>query len=427
LVATVAIGGGHTLWQHGLYYLVLVTGIPSLVYLLGTAIHQVGRWLGGHGVHRIARIGNWLGRHTPTVPRHPAILKVLGTFVVGVVILGGAALGILQDIEQPTTTGQLVATLAVPGSNAYIPADPVVFSPDGKTLAVADCVGDCQGSKGAERVYLWNMATRTLTTTLAIPPNDKAQASTYPVIAFSPHGKFLAVADTSSDVTYIWDMTSGRFVMQLAEPSRATLNYVAFSPDGKLIATCDNNGSVTLWDTTTGRIIASATDPNSDTGVSAVAFSQDGQFLAIGEQSGRIALYNLARHTISAAVTDPGKNPDIGMLTFSPNGKFLATADLDGSTYVWNVATSTLLAVLTSPGSKANNGSLVTAFSPNGDTITTGAGNGNAYIWSLVTRKIIASFISPSDYFVVGLAFTPDGKVVAIDEYFGGAYLWEPS
>jgi WD40 repeat protein len=100
-------------------------------------------------------------------------------------------------------------------------------------------------------------------------------------------------------------MTSGRFVMQLAEPSRATLNYVAFSPDGKLIATCDNNGSVTLWDTTTGRIIASVTDPNSDTGVSAVAFSQDGQFLAIGEQSGRIALYNLAQHTISAAVTDP--------------------------------------------------------------------------------------------------------------------------
>jgi WD40 repeat protein len=69
----------------------------------------------------------------------------------------------------------------------------VAFSPNGTTLAVGDQGGD---------TYLWNLATRTITATLADPGATAAQDAVFSV-AFSPDGTILATGHAANGGTYL--------------------------------------------------------------------------------------------------------------------------------------------------------------------------------------------------------------------------------
>jgi len=89
-----------------------------------------------------------------------------------------------------TTTGTIVGTLIDPNTMGV---DAMAFAPDGATLAVDDSNG---------RVYLWNIATKTLTATLTPPGNPQIIFA----VDLTPGGTTLAGGDGDGN-TYLWKIT----------------------------------------------------------------------------------------------------------------------------------------------------------------------------------------------------------------------------
>ena len=127
-------------------------------------------------------------------------------------------------------------------------------------------------------VRLWDIAARKVRRTI---PWSLRHCS----VAFSPDGRFLAVAGwdefqgAAGGKTSVWDVRTGERVAVIEGHRRGVLS-VAFSPDGRLLATGGEHGTVKLSDTRTWQDRLSLNwdrHPIRD-----LAFSPDGETLAAG-------------------------------------------------------------------------------------------------------------------------------------------------
>ena len=113
------------------------------------------------------------------------------------------------------------------------------LSADGRTLAFV-----------GESIQLWDMALgRELS---AFPKEPDAAAP----LVFSPDGKTLACRDNERGVL-LWDVGPRKVLRQLKTDLKKEpltfLETVAFSPDGKTLATGGYEGAVRFWDPMTGK------------------------------------------------------------------------------------------------------------------------------------------------------------------------------
>lgn len=222
-------------------------------------------------------------------------------------------------------TGTVTAALAEPDA-AF--ANAVAFSPDGHSLATADITG----------TYLWDVTTRKLAATLP-DPSGFGSLDGVSAMAFKPSGEILATGIDQGPATgdiYLWNMATRTVTATLSDPATGGIHSLAFSPDGRTLAVADNNGSIYLWDVTTRKLAAALPD----SGASALAFSPDGAALAIshgtGSHAGTTDLWDVATHRLAATLRDPASN-GVSTLTFSTTDT-LATGDGNGHTYLWNVS-----------------------------------------------------------------------------------------
>jgi WD40 repeat protein len=284
-------------------------GVTALAYtpdsrglLTGDASGAVHRWDLGTGEARL------LFRAAGETLRQVAILVASrdGRFIAA----NCAGIVTVWDEHEGTTLPPLRPRY--PEGGGYWGMD---ISPDSRTLAYT-------GNGGV--LTLWDLWAR------AALRKVRGQQRMVPSAAFSPDGRFVALAGCGVGRTRLVDVARGEVALTL---KRCTyVNVLAFSPTGHLLATAGLH-TLRLWDTTTWE----------------------------------------CRHTISAA------GPYIQRLAFHPSGTLVATAGDGPLVSLWDTACGRPCGRFDWQVGKV----LALAFSPDGMTAAAGGSNRRFVVWDV--------------------------------------------
>jgi len=164
--------------------------------------------------------------------------------------------------------------------------------------------------------------------------------------------------------------------------------------------------------------------------ISSLAFSPAGATLAVADPGPRTGAGTCLWQISTPDCTTFKMNAYA--VAFNHTGTVLATsgdlafsgqsqATVSGITRLWNAATGKQLRLVTNPGSK---GALAVAFSPDGKTLAVGDRNGRIYLWDAASGQAITTLTDPVSKGVNSVAFSPDGAALAAADANGFSYLW---
>jgi WD40 repeat protein len=277
------------------------------------------------------------------------------------------------------------------------PVQAVAISPDGLTLASG--AGDCQ-------VLLWDLDTCRVLRPLA------GHLSSVQSLVFSRDGQRL-VSGSSDGTIILWDVARGTFVRTFKSKS-GLLGRVALSPDGQTVVAGAGDGSIQFWDAASGQ--EPRTSHYHGSAVRSVAFSPDGKWLASAGHDGTIIVVDAGTGIRTASFHAGLTASD---MAWSPDGKALVagTWDPDRGVICWDVASrqemvwkgplARLSAVDYQPR--------VVAFQPQGTFIAAPMVDMAVGLWDRGSPGPTVKFgPGPFGNAIAGLAFTPDGRYLAV-------------
>jgi WD40 repeat protein len=209
----------------------------------------------------------------------------------------------------------------------------------------------------------------------------------------------------------------------------ACINTLAFSPDGKTLA-AGAADRVLLWELTTGGVRADLGP--SRCGLGAVAFTPDGRhLLAASIARPQATLWDLPTGKAAAEFREPGEG--VTCCALRPQSKTLASGDERGTVRLWDRATGMPSRRLSGPKPQGYR-TFALAFSPDGKTLAVGGGSrggltsawGEVGLWDVARRKVRRTLRDFNDG-VVTVAFAPDGKSLFAGGPCHPLRLWDPS
>jgi WD40 repeat protein len=306
--------------------------------------------------------------------------------------VGGCGPVLLWDVARQ----QVVAVLGYIQSRERSMA----FSPDGTLLVWGDGIGG---------VHVWDVAQE----------QEVAVLQAYGLggfaVTFSPDGKTLAVGGW--DQVQMWDMAYQQEVAVLRGHT-GEVHTVAFSPDGTRFVSGSRGGTVRLWDVRHRQEVAALygyTDKVSP--VSAVAFSPNGQLLASGSEDSMVRLWDVVHQTEMTILR--GSTKRIASVAFSPDGQLLASGGGDKTMRLWDVAQRQQVAALEGSTSEI----LSVTFNPVGHLFASGDGN-TVRLWDVAQRQQVAALKGHTDV-VFSVIFSPDGQILASGGRDRTVRLWD--
>lgn len=250
-------------------------------------------------------------------------------------------------------------------------------------------------------------------------------------LVFSPDGRQLAVANYSGP-SFVFDAIKGEVVHKLGEGIK-DLNSVAYSPNGKLLAasSSDKNGTIHLWDSETGKEVRSWETLNDHL---SLHFSRDGKFITSScsdESTVRFWDVETGKEIRPAEVH---RAPPTG-LELSSDGKSLWSIAYDQRAIRWNIASARPEEVIPCPSELHNT---LPALSPGATLLAVSSpGEEAIHVVDLQTRKDVcpplkmpaAALDRIRDYIHYGgkmnLKFSPDGKILVLRCHNELFYLWK--
>lgn len=276
---------------------------------------------------------------------------------VGNILASGSSDGIVKLWD--AQTGELKQTFEASGSSVVS----IAFSPDGRFFAVATV-----GSYGDGAIIIRDVQT--------LETKQKLTEGNIQIIVFSPDSNTLAVGNISGQLK-LWDVASGK-VKQTLEGQAIQTHAIAFSPDGKFLAGGGWGSTVKLWELQTGTLKHELAGHDND--ILTVAFSPDGKMLASGSLDATVKLWNV--ETGALKQTLPGQNNFIDSVSFSTDGKILAGAS-NRAILLWDVQTGAVKQELTGHTDGINS----VSFSPDGKLLASGSQDATVKLWNVDSLK----------------------------------------
>ncbi|KAK9853443.1 uncharacterized protein MYU51_006555 [Penicillium brevicompactum] len=343
----------------------------------------------------------------------------------------------------------------------------VAFSPNNRFLA---------SGSGDHTVKLWD------TKVFSVQEGPKQNSCSVEWMAFSPDGRLL-VSGSFDGTVRLWDTASeGR--LHTIKPS-ISIEWISFSPDSRFLVCGSGSGNAELRDTTTGSCLRSTDEIDTSFNqiaishdnrmgalhqtlgghsgrIYSIAFCPDSQVLASGSRGGRIRLWDPATGTLLRTLE--GHSDDVFSVTFSPNGRLLASSSRDALVRVWNVSAGTLMHVFDddlpgfprpfisfSPDGRcllsrcdgkvrfleSSTGVLQlilkgieilgpNSYYPKDDQVLASSSIEDLILWVTAVNTLFASLHVDSEVRLKNVAFSPDGKLVAISSEGRPIQLWNP-
>ncbi|QDT24952.1 WD domain, G-beta repeat [Gimesia panareensis] len=301
----------------------------------------------------------------------------------------------------------------------------IVWGPLGKTITaiMRDPESVAPHERKANELRQWNVATGKLNWSKGIAGASRMAAST--------DGKNLATV-VGYEVQ-LRDPTTGQVKNKWTTDKR--LLPLAFSPDGETVAAGITgggpfggrgkkvSGGVQFWDAEHGTLKRSLADDKQTT---YIRYSLDGRYLATSSNDGPVKLWDPTTGELIRIFAGRGQ------VAFSLDGRLIACAasrpyPLKNKTAddikLYNIQTGKLMQTLASGDHTEESWVLWVAFSPNGHLIASASWDGTVKLWDVTTGKLQKT-ITEHKGGVVCCEFAPDGNTLATGSEDKTLRLW---
>lgn len=304
------------------------------------------------------------------------------------------------------------------GNNApttYVAAA-AVFSPDGKYLAACGPLNE-NGQAKVDHYRIWEVATWKPVREWTMPMTGASR------LLYSPDGKVLAMAD-GQDGLHLFDPAAGKL---LRTETEGGMRAATFSPDGRTLAVCHEPGVVRLIEPISGKEQKVITIPALQQTV--LAFMPDGRRLAVAGSLTHVQFFDVATGkpldadlghigpVLNVFPSRDGKE----MITLGVDGTLRVWDAASGrqkrqTTLLPPDGSRTVMALAVAPDSQRF---AFISEKPEKDT----PAEGFMHLWDMSTMKEISESKIGAD--VPGcLAFSPDSRRLAAPLSMG-AILWD--
>jgi WD40 repeat protein len=243
----------------------------------------------------------------------------------GTILATGAVTGIVQLWQ--VSESQLLHSFEEHKS----PVQSLTFSADGALLAAAGMLQD--------HLAVWRVADGNLLWQI--------RSGDISAIAFSPDGKYLALAITrlelEKEAAYVTLRVEVRTAgsgeqIRLLEEFKSEPRRVAYSPDGQILAIGMADGTIELWQTSDWQRLRVWKGHRSE--VTALSFQPGTTMLVSGDGHGIVRIWHASQRALSQPLLREltvHREPIVDAV-FSADSKFLVVGSLDGTVSFWSIA-----------------------------------------------------------------------------------------
>jgi len=251
----------------------------------------------------------------------------------------------------------------------------------------------------------------------APPPSDAPEAEAIQSLAYSPDGKWLAIAREDGRIS-IRTASDGKVHRQL-EAFADVASSVAFSPDSQLLAAGSFEKIIKVWKVVSGEQVCELTGHTN--WVFTVAFSKDGATLASASYDKTVRLWNIAEAKEIAVLS--GHTAGVRAVAFTHDGQHLVSAGADRTAIVWRLSDNQEVTRLKGHTAAVR----AIACSPDGGTVATASEDATVKLWKTADWTERASAKGAEGVMFWCLTYSPQGRTLAAGAFDGTVKLFDPA